>query len=105
MEIGLSLYGLCGRITIHPEEEQCDMGYRGSTHENGSLRSHEKHMDIGSVGPSLYGGDSSITWSAELYSVRTGYKVLIGILAEAARGLRHTVTLQYSFSPNYGWTD
>ena len=72
MEIGLDLHGLCGSITTHSEEEQFDMGYRGSTHEDGSLHSHEKQMDFGSAGLSLSGGDSSIAWCVELYSVRPG---------------------------------
>ena len=69
------------------------MGYHGSTHEDGSLHSHERHMDVGLAGPSRYGGDSSVAWYAKLYSVRPGYRVLIGILAKAVRGVRDTIVL------------
>jgi len=91
VEIGFGLHRLCSRITTHSEEEQRDMGYRGLTHKNDSLHSHEKHMDIRSAGSSLSGGDSLVAWCAELYSVRPEYRVLIGILVEAARGIRDTV--------------
>ena len=81
MEMGLGLHSLCSRIALHSEEQQHDMCYRGSTHEDGSLHSHEKHIDSGLAGSSLSGGDSLIAWCAELYSVSLGYKVPIRILA------------------------
>jgi len=73
VKMGLGLHGLCSRLTTHPEEEQCDMGYRESTHEDDSLHGHKKHMDLRPIGPSLSRGDSMIAWCAELYSVRPGH--------------------------------
>ena len=105
VEMGFDLHGLCSRITTHSEKEQCDMGYRGSNHEDGSLHSHEKHMDLRSAGLNLSKGDSSITWYIELYSVRLRYKVPIRISTETTRGVQDTVTLQYSFSPSHKWAD
>jgi len=69
------------------------MGHRGSTHVEGSLHSHEKHMDVRSVGPSLSGGNSAVAWCIELYNVRLGYKVPTEILAEVARGVWDTIVL------------
>jgi len=73
VEVGLSLHGLSSRLTTHPVEEQCDLGHRGSTHEDGSLLSHEKHMHLRPIGPSLPRGGSSIAWCSELYSVGPRY--------------------------------
>jgi len=101
--MGFGIHGLCSRLTTDPEDEQRDMGYHGSTYEDGSLHNHEKHVDIGLARPSLPGGDSSIAWCVELYNVRPRYKVPIGILAEAVRGVWDTVSLQYSFS--HEWAD
>jgi len=70
VKMGFGLHGFCSRLTTHPEEEQHNSSYCGLTHEDGSLHSHEKHMDIRSVGTSLPGGDSSIAWCTELYSLR-----------------------------------
>ena len=101
MEMGFDLHGLCTRITTRSKEEQRDMGYRALTHKDGLLICHEKHMDVGSAGASLSGGDNSIAWCAELYSVRLGYKVSIGILAEATRGVRDTVVFHYALSSSH----
>jgi len=95
---------ICSRITTHLVEERCNMGHRGSPHEDISLHNHEKHMDIGSAGPSLFGGNSAVPWCIGLYSVRSGYKVPIRILAEVTRGIRDTVVLQHDLSPSHGWT-
>ena len=91
--MGFDVHGLCNTITTHSEEEQRDMDHSGSTYQDGSLHSHEKHMDIGLAGPSLSGGDSLVAWCVELYSVRLGYSIPIWILAKAARGIRDTIAL------------
>jgi len=59
-------------------------------------------MDIGSAGPSLPRRDSSLAWCAELYSIRPGHKIPIGILVEVEKGIWDTSTLQYSLSPSHG---
>jgi len=69
VELGLCLYGLCGRLTTYLEEEQRDLGHRGLTHEDNSLHSHKKHIDLKPIGASLPRGDSPIVWYAELSSV------------------------------------
>ena len=73
VEVGLSLHGLCSRLTTHPEEEKCNLDHRGWTHEDGSLHSHEKHMNLRPNDPTLPTGDGPIAWCAELYSVRPGH--------------------------------
>jgi len=73
VEMGLSFHGLCSRSTSNPEEEQRDLGYRGLTHEDSPLHSHEEHMDRRLVGPRLSRGDSPITWGVEFCSFRSGH--------------------------------
>jgi len=41
-----SLHGLYGRITTYPEEKPHDMCYCGWTHEDSSLHSYKKYVDI-----------------------------------------------------------
>ena len=50
MEVEFGIYKFHGRSASNPEKKQCDMGSRGSTHQNGALHSHAKHLDIGSTG-------------------------------------------------------
>jgi len=105
VEVGFGLRGLHSGITTHLDEEQLDMGYRGSTHEDDSLHSHDKYMDIGSAGLNLSRRHSAVIWCPELYSFRPGNKVPIEILAKATSGVRDTIVLHYGLLPSHGWAD
>jgi len=71
VKIGLSFHGLCSGSTTDPEEEQRELGHRGSTCKDMPLHSQEEHMDLRSVGPYISGGDNLITWGADFYSFRS----------------------------------
>ena len=73
VEVGLSLYELCSRLTTNPEEEQHHLGYHKSTHEDDSLHNNEKYMDLRPIGPSLPRGDSLIASCVEFYRVGPGH--------------------------------
>ena len=80
MEVGLSVHGLRSGFTIDKMEEQCNLGYSGSIHEDNPFHSHEEHLDPGSVSLSLPRGARG----AQFHSVGLGHQVPVGVLAEAA---------------------
>jgi len=91
MEVGLGVHGLRIGFTFNTTEEQCNLGYSGSTHEDSPFHSHEEHMVPGSVS-SLPRGDSTFTWGTHFRSVGSGHQVPVGALRKATGSVWNIAT-------------
>ena len=62
------------------------MGYNGPTHQVGTFSGRADDLHAGGILQVVYTGDSTVAWSASLYSIRSGSSVYGSVLEEFLEG-------------------
>ena len=78
------------------------MGYSGPTHQVGTFSDCADDLHAGGILQVVYTRDSTIAWSASLYSIRSGSSVYGSVLEEFPEGHGDTAVNEYCFSSSDG---
>ena len=80
------------------------MGYSGPTHQVGTFFGLADDLHVGGILQVVYTGDSTVAWSASLYSIESGSSVYSSVLEEFPEGHGDTAVDEYCFSSSDGWS-
>ena len=80
------------------------MGYSGLTHQVGPFSGNVDDLHTGGILQVVYMGDSTVAWSASLYSIGSRSSVYGSVLEEFIEGHWDTAVDEYRFSSSDIWS-
>ena len=80
------------------------MGYSGPTHKVSTFSGRVNDLHTRGILQVAYTGDSTVTWSSSIYSIRSGSSVYGSVLEEFLEAHGDAAFDEYRFSSSNGWS-